>query len=736
MPSPRPHRAVLAALAACAGAAHAQDQATIWGLGDFSITRFDGNRLAPDGSAIAGRIYDVVDSAAVLVPGLPPAALAGFGGDAEAFGIGLGPSGYVIAGEARHTSGDPEAFRWTANDGVRGLGDLPGGRFGSSVYGVSDDGRVLVGTGNSAAGYEALRWTEKDGLVGLGGLPGSVFGSGAGSTNHDGSVIAGASRTSVADWTAIIWTPSQGMVPLPLRSDVRTAAIADISADGTVVVGEATLVSGGREAFRSRDLGDMTLLGRLPAGLPVRAEATNADGSIVVGYEGLEVIYRPFIWTMWSGIEDLNDFLPRRYGLDLSGWELRRVTDISPDGRTLIGDGKPEAWIIRLPEAPICRADVTRDGALDVFDFIEYQNLFADGCTQPPAVFRGAGQISAIYGLTTDGDLVAGATEAPDHVALAGRLGLPLTRIGTPSDMRWEASAITRRQADGATFVVGTQRSASGELEGFRWSRDEGFRMLGDLPGGRFQSEAMDISDTGVIVGYSAPDSALFEAYRWTDAEGMIGLGTLSSSSIANAVSADGSVIVGWAGMPTGHQAFRWTETEGLVGLGVPDGASLTYANGLSDGGQFIVGEVVIGTTSLAFRWTESGGYEILGAPPGKTRVAAYDVSADGATVVGGQTLLGDGEAFIWTESLGMRDLKDYLQAEHGLDLSNWVLYAATAISADGRTIVGRGKNGGRLEGWSVTFPAPDCPADFDHDGELTLFDFLAFANLFAAGCD
>jgi len=39
---------------------------------------------------------------------------------------------------------------------------------------------------------------------------------------------------------------------------------------------------------------------------------------------------------------------------------------------------------------------------------------------------------------------------------------------------------------------------------------------------------------------------------------------------------------------------------------------------------------------------------------------------------------------------------------------------------------------------WSFTIvdaPRSDCPADFDGDGELTLFDFLAFQNAFDAGC-
>src|SRR5436305_614399 len=60
----------------------------------------------------------------------------------------------------------------------RGLGDLPGGRFESFPAGISADGKVVVGQGVSeAAGAysEAFRWTLETGMVGLGDLPGDIL---------------------------------------------------------------------------------------------------------------------------------------------------------------------------------------------------------------------------------------------------------------------------------------------------------------------------------------------------------------------------------------------------------------------------------------------------------------------------------------------------------------------------------------------------------------------------------
>lgn len=52
-----------------------------------------------------------------------------------------------------------------------GLGDLEGGEFASRAFGISDDGMVVVGSSVSDIGMEAFRWSKEEGIVGLGFLP-------------------------------------------------------------------------------------------------------------------------------------------------------------------------------------------------------------------------------------------------------------------------------------------------------------------------------------------------------------------------------------------------------------------------------------------------------------------------------------------------------------------------------------------------------------------------------------
>jgi probable HAF family extracellular repeat protein len=56
-----------------------------------------------------------------------------------------------------------------------GVGDLPGGSFMSRANGISADGTTVVGASRSAAGLEAFRWTVDEGMTGLGFLPGGEY---------------------------------------------------------------------------------------------------------------------------------------------------------------------------------------------------------------------------------------------------------------------------------------------------------------------------------------------------------------------------------------------------------------------------------------------------------------------------------------------------------------------------------------------------------------------------------
>ena len=131
------------------------------------------------------------------------------------------------------------------------------------------------------------------------------------------------------------------------------------------------------------------------------------------------------------------------------------------------------------------------------------------------------------------------------------------------------------------------------------------FTPLGDLPGGapnRGGAARAVSADGSVVVGGSESAAGYTEAFRWTRATGMVGLGYLPGgfSSYANGVSADGAVVVGGGNSATGPKtAFVWTKDKGmqpvadiLAANGVKNvaGWTLEEATGVSADGKTVIG--------------------------------------------------------------------------------------------------------------------------------------------------
>jgi len=256
-----------------------------------------------------------------------------------------------------------------------------------------------------------------------------------------------------------------------------------------------------------------------------------------------------------------------------------------------------------------------------------------------------------------------------------------------------ETSAAYGVSADG-NVAVGHSVSASG-LEAFRWTAAGGIVGLGSLQGEQFgfHSSARGASaDGSVVVGYSDSELASAEAFRWTAAGGMEGLGSLmpNSTSEATAVSADGSVVVGNATASSGERlaqmAFRWTESAGMVRLGwFPGPVSVgSWATAVSADGSVVVGAgdlfVAFSSGSEAFRWTLPGGMARLGTLPRRLFSWAEAVSVDGSVVVGRIEWGPPRTGFRWTSQTGIVDLGTLPGAQ---------VTSALGVSADGSTIVG-----------------------------------------------
>lgn len=356
------------------------------------------------------------------------------------------------------------------------------------------------------------------------------------------------------------------------------------------------------------------------------------------------------------------------------------------------------------------------------------------------ASFQGLGYLpggsasSYASGVSADGSVVVGSSQSANGQEAfrwtqgTGMVGLGFLPGGGPSANLNAGSNALGISADGSVVVgysnIPNVNGGYGGYEAFRWTQATGMVGLGDLPGGIFQSSAVKVSaDGSVVVGRG---TGFYDtAFRWTQATGMVGLGYLPgggyyAASYASGVSANGSVVVGVSTSANGtealgwQEAFLWTQGTGMVGLGdLPGGSFWSNAQNVSADGSVVVGQSFGAYGYEAFRWTQETGMVGLGSLPGGLFArAATGVSADGSVIVGYSV---GGEVFVWNSTQGMRSLREILTNDYGLDLTGWgaLSYAGNPqVSADGLTIVGQGWNpNGNLEAWIARLNPQNNPS-------------------------
>jgi len=226
--------------------------------------------------------------------------------------------------------------------------------------------------------------------------------------------------------------------------------------------------------------------------------------------------------------------------------------------------------------------------------------------------------------------------------------GASLVGLGFLPSPAFDSSSAFGVSADGSV-IVGESVNSNDDDEAFRWTSGGGMVPLGFLPGVPLNpdSRAFGVSaDGSVIVGQASNSNRDQEAFMWTSGV-MEGLGFLPGSSFpfsrANGVSADGFVIVGESRNSNDNvEAFMWTSGGGMVPLGFLPGAIVgindeSVAHAVSADGSVIVGVSPNSNgDDEAFMWT-SGVMEGLGFLPGASPAfsLARGVSADGSVIVG-----------------------------------------------------------------------------------------------------
>lgn len=282
------------------------------------------------------------------------------------------------------------------------------------------------------------------------------------------------------------------------------------------------------------------------------------------------------------------------------------------------------------------------------------------------------------YGISADGKTVVGSSVGHAFRWTAADGITELAPLG---------SAAYAASADGSVIV-----GQSGNIA-FRWTADGGIETLNGL--NAQTSYAYGVSANGsAVVGFYIDIQQ--RAFLWTDDNGgtVTPLGTLkidnSGFSIASGISDNGLFVVGQAENDDDNvaHAFRWTTEGGMQDLGVLETGYSSSANAVSSDGSVVVGLANTSDYYRAFRWTQSGTMESLGTLAGGNFSKANALSKDGSIIVGESATDDQNRGFVWTEQTQMITVEDWLR-NSGVSVSHDFTQNATGISADGTVIVG-----------------------------------------------
>ena len=251
---------------------------------------------------------------------------------------------------------------------------------------------------------------------------------------------------------------------------------------------------------------------------------------------------------------------------------------------------------------------------------------------------------------------------------------------------------------DSGTVVVNTGTSV------YSWSRSGGFVNIGNLGGTNMY--ARDINASGWIVGQAEitpPSSPGFHpaethAFVWSPGGPIHDLGTLGEESVAMDISDTGQIV----GQAARH-AFSWTSAGGIVDLGTA-GEHSSFGLGVNNAGDVIVRSLDLATLrTSSFIWSAASGRTTL-PDLGGGDTAATVINGVGAVAGMSTTTSGARHPFLWTALGGMKDLDFGSTSSFGI---------ATAIN-DAGAVAGRVERlGGAVEVafyWSSSTGLLDLP--------------------------
>lgn len=207
-----------------------------------------------------------------------------------------------------------------------------------NVGAVSDNGIVSMHT--SAGGI--YKWNAAGGLVQIGSISNGYPAAGRTIVSNDGTKISssmtntatGFNEISTYDVAAATWVNRGGLVPTGWDGSVSSTW--GMTTNGNTIVGLGFLTAANAHAVKWDEVNGMVDLGSIVSGRSSRANAVNAAGTVIVGWQDESNGTRS--GAKWQdGVES--------FITDNNGNNVGEAGGISADGNTIIGSANPNPYV-------------------------------------------------------------------------------------------------------------------------------------------------------------------------------------------------------------------------------------------------------------------------------------------------------------------------------------------------------------------------------------------------------
>jgi len=279
-------------------------------------------------------------------------------------GVGVSLDGKTLIGNALDANLAVNAAIWQGGTSWRPLGSFtPSARpcdlLLSSAFGMSDDGKVIVGLGwDGCAIAHAFRWEEATGMVDLGSLNGRS--SRANGVSGDGRVVVGWQEDITGFRMGAKWiNRTMELIPGP---NALLGEAFGANRDGSIIVGggcDPSLIESGAWMWTAATGVRCFFVPRKAGLLPVPYHAqmyeVSDDGRVAVGAYTFGLDSEALIWFDGEPFF-LKDYLQANGVPDaFAGWyNTGFALSITRDGRTLVGYGAGrttfQGFMVVLPE--------------------------------------------------------------------------------------------------------------------------------------------------------------------------------------------------------------------------------------------------------------------------------------------------------------------------------------------------------------------------------------------------